>query len=60
VEKENTFHCSVADATRQDGANGNKDEAICGLVLAGGEGKRLRPFIKSLGIRKEVLWEQSY
>jgi mannose-1-phosphate guanylyltransferase len=49
VEKENTFHCSVADATRQDGTNGNQDEVICGLVLAGGEGKRLQPFIKSLG-----------
>jgi mannose-1-phosphate guanylyltransferase len=49
VEKENTFHCSVADATRQDGTNSNQDEVICGLVLAGGEGKRLQPFIKSLG-----------
>jgi hypothetical protein len=48
VEKENTFHCS-ADATRQDGNNGNEDEVICALVLAGGEGKRLQPFIKSLG-----------
>jgi mannose-1-phosphate guanylyltransferase len=33
----------------QDGTNGNQDEVICGLVLAGGEGKRLQPFIKSLG-----------
>jgi mannose-1-phosphate guanylyltransferase len=49
VERENTFHCSVADATRQDGIQGNEDEVICGLVLAGGEGKRLQPFIKSLG-----------
>lgn len=48
MEKENTFHCS-ADATRQDGNNGNEDEVICALVLAGGEGKRLQPFIKSLG-----------
>ena len=49
MERENTFHCSVADATRQDGIKGNEDEVICGLVLAGGEGKRLQPFIKSLG-----------
>ena len=29
--------------------NGNEDEVVCGMVLAGGEGKRLQPFIKSLG-----------
>ena len=28
----------------------NQDEVICGLVLAGGEGQRLQPFIKSLGM----------
>jgi mannose-1-phosphate guanylyltransferase len=27
----------------------NPDDMICGLVLAGGEGARLQPFIKSLG-----------
>jgi len=27
----------------------NNDEVLCGIVLAGGEGKRLQPFIRSLG-----------
>ena len=27
----------------------DEDRVLCGLVLAGGEGKRLQPFIKSLG-----------
>jgi mannose-1-phosphate guanylyltransferase len=49
VEKESTFHFSVAEVSRRDGNKRNEDEVICGLVLAGGEGKRLQPFIKSLG-----------
>jgi mannose-1-phosphate guanylyltransferase len=42
VEKENLFHS-------QNNANFCDDKSVCGLVLAGGEGKRLQPFIKSLG-----------
>jgi mannose-1-phosphate guanylyltransferase len=44
VEKRSTFHFSLADSI-----NRNEHEVICGLVLAGGEGKRLQPFIRSLG-----------
>ena len=29
--------------------NNDDDGTLCGLVLAGGKGKRLRPFIRSLG-----------
>ena len=49
METQRAFHSPVADVTREDGINGNEDEVVCGLVLAGGEGKRLQPFIKSLG-----------
>jgi mannose-1-phosphate guanylyltransferase len=43
-----TFHFPIADAT-QNRSGDNDDEVFCGIVLAGGEGKRLQPFIKSLG-----------
>ena len=46
VEKRNA--CLVVDKT-QNGVSPNDDEMFCGLVLAGGEGKRLQPFTKSLG-----------
>jgi mannose-1-phosphate guanylyltransferase len=37
-------------APDKNGANeGYEADLVCGLVLAGGEGKRLQPFIKSLG-----------
>jgi mannose-1-phosphate guanylyltransferase len=50
VEKESTFHFPTVDVAGQSGISpSNEDEMICGLVLAGGEGKRLQPFIKSLG-----------
>jgi mannose-1-phosphate guanylyltransferase len=49
VEKANSFYSSVTE-NRQNGIGLiDEDEIICGLVLAGGDGKRLQPFIKSLG-----------
>lgn len=49
MEAQGIFHLPLTDVICQDGINTNEDEVICGLVLAGGEGKRLQPFIKSLG-----------
>jgi len=50
VEKESTFHFPIAVATHQNGVGrSDEDGVVCGIVLAGGEGKRLQPFIKSLG-----------
>jgi mannose-1-phosphate guanylyltransferase len=50
VERVNTFHSSITDKSSPNHvAHTNDDETFCGLVLAGGEGKRLQPFIKSLG-----------
>jgi len=49
VEKESTFHFPIAAASQNGVGHRNDDEVFCGLVLAGGEGKRLQPFIKSLG-----------
>jgi mannose-1-phosphate guanylyltransferase len=50
VEKGSTFHFPIADATHQNGVgHSDEDGVVCGIVLAGGEGKRLQPFIKSLG-----------
>jgi len=46
VAKRSTFHFPTA-AVAQNGSN--DEEVFCGIVLAGGEGKRLQPFIKSLG-----------
>src|SRR5215510_13565916 len=46
VAKRSTFHFPIAAAV-QNGSN--DDEEFCGIVLAGGEGKRLQPFIRSLG-----------
>ena len=46
MEKQNTFH--YEDAAYKNHSHGD-DGVICGLVLAGGEGKRLQPFIRSLG-----------
>jgi mannose-1-phosphate guanylyltransferase len=48
VEKETSFYFPTVDVT-QNGVHLNDDEVFCGIVLAGGEGKRLQPFIKSLG-----------
>jgi mannose-1-phosphate guanylyltransferase len=49
VEKK-TFHLPFGDANHQNGVSySDQDGIVCGLVLAGGEGKRLQPFIKSLG-----------
>src|SRR5262245_49701472 len=49
VANRSTFHFPIA-AAAQNGANHrNEEEVFCGIVLAGGEGKRLQPFIKSLG-----------
>jgi mannose-1-phosphate guanylyltransferase len=48
VEQQSTLHGE--DSARKNGAShGVEDDVVCGLVLAGGEGKRLQPFIKSLG-----------
>jgi mannose-1-phosphate guanylyltransferase len=44
LEKQNSHRKDAAySGSRSD------DSVICGLVLAGGEGQRLQPFIKSLG-----------
>src|SRR5262245_45446206 len=44
-----TFHFPVADMIQSGVGYSNNDEVLCGIVLAGGEGKRLQPFIRSLG-----------
>jgi len=49
VEKESTFHFPITEVIQNGVGHCNHDEVICGLILAGGEGKRLQPFIKSLG-----------
>jgi len=49
VEKKSTFHFPIAEVTQNGVGHCNDEEVFCGLVLAGGEGKRLQPFIKSLG-----------
>jgi mannose-1-phosphate guanylyltransferase len=48
VAKGSTFHSPLAEVT-QNSVGHNDDEVFCGIVLAGGEGKRLQPFIRSLG-----------
>lgn len=48
MAKGSTFHSPLAEVT-QNRAGHNDDEVFCGIVLAGGEGKRLQPFIRSLG-----------
>src|SRR5262245_13952897 len=48
VAKGSTFYSPIAEVT-QNRAGHNDDEVLCAIVLAGGEGKRLQPFIKSLG-----------
>ena len=48
MAKGSTFHFPIAEVT-QNGVGHNDDEVFCGIVLAGGEGRRLQPFIKSLG-----------
>jgi mannose-1-phosphate guanylyltransferase len=42
---------SIGDvvAHRNGVSHSDEESVVCGLVLAGGEGKRLQPFIKSLG-----------
>jgi mannose-1-phosphate guanylyltransferase len=49
VAKGSTVHFSIADVTQNGTSYTNDDEVVCGIVLAGGEGKRLQPFIRSLG-----------
>jgi mannose-1-phosphate guanylyltransferase len=46
VQKE-TF--ATVDVPQNGVAHPNDEEVFCGIVLAGGAGKRLQPFIKSLG-----------
>ena len=48
MEKQNTFQGEDA-AHKNSVSQSDVDGVVCGLVLAGGEGKRLQPFIKSLG-----------
>ena len=48
MAKGSTFHSPLAEVT-QNSVGHNDDEVFCGIVLAGGEGKRLQPFIRSLG-----------
>ncbi len=43
-----TLHFPIAAVT-QTRVGDNDEEVFCGIVLAGGEGKRLQPFIRSLG-----------
>jgi mannose-1-phosphate guanylyltransferase len=49
VAKRSNFHFPILDAAQNGANHSNDEEALCGIVLAGGEGKRLQPFIKSLG-----------
>jgi mannose-1-phosphate guanylyltransferase len=50
VDKQTTPEILIHDEGHQNGVSGSdQDRVICALVLAGGEGKRLQPFIKSLG-----------
>ena len=49
MKKESNFYFPLTDVTQNGVGHSNEDEVICGLVLPGGEGKRLQPFIKSLG-----------
>lgn len=48
MEKQKTLYGECA-ARKNGVSHGDEDDVVCGLVLAGGEGKRLQPFIKSLG-----------
>ena len=48
MEKHKTCHGDYA-AHKNGGGHSDEGSVVCGLVLAGGEGKRLQPFIKSLG-----------
>jgi mannose-1-phosphate guanylyltransferase len=48
VKKQQCFYGE--NEARNNGVNHNEENGVvCGLVLAGGEGKRLQPYIKSLG-----------
>src|SRR5262245_46696272 len=49
VAKRSTFHFPIAAAAQNGAKHRNEEEVFCGIVLAGGEVKRLQPFIKSLG-----------
>jgi mannose-1-phosphate guanylyltransferase len=49
VAKRSTFNSPMAAAAQNGASHSNDEEVFCGIVLAGGEGKRLQPFIRSLG-----------
>ena len=51
MDKGRSFRFPITNVTDQNGVcdNAENAEVLCGLVLAGGEGTRLQPFIKSLG-----------
>src|SRR5262245_40433981 len=49
VATRSTFHFPIANTAQNGSSYSNDEELLCGIVLAGGEGKRLQPFIKSLG-----------
>lgn len=48
MERQNGFHRGNT-ARNSDVDHSDEGGAVCALVLAGGEGKRLQPYIKSLG-----------
>ena len=48
MAKGSTFHSPKAEVTQKE-RRSRRRRSLCGIVLAGGEGKRLQPFIKSLG-----------
>jgi hypothetical protein len=48
LEKQKTCHGEYA-AHKNGGGHSDEGSVVCGIVLAGGEGKRLQNFIKSLG-----------
>jgi len=49
VAKRSNFHFPIATAAQNGASYSNDEELLCGIVLAGGEGKRLQPFVRSLG-----------
>lgn len=49
MARRSTFHFPMAAAAQNGASHSTEEEVFCGIVLAGGEGKRLQPFIRSLG-----------
>ncbi len=49
VENRSTLYVQDGSYWKDGLSHSAEDRVVCGLVLAGGEGKRLQPFIKSLG-----------